>query len=168
MDPTSISTTSPSFTTCTQHFRDAPPATNVLQAYKLDEGYSEETRSQPGSDTNLRSPMGSIFMTGDGSTASLPAWVTTLDEVERIGAYQTSPMLEIQTLTDFHQSWPMRSCAPCVLHLSNPSSSDYTLYYISILSDIYHPNSSFISFPFYHHPYYLLLPLYHNPGDLGF
>ncbi|KAI9673207.1 MAG: hypothetical protein M1817_003070 [Caeruleum heppii] len=70
-----------------QRFRSPLPPSPMQTAYRLDEGYSEETRSQPGSDTALRSPLRSPLSSmyaADANAVGLPAWVATLDDTERV------------------------------------------------------------------------------------
>jgi F-box and WD-40 domain protein 1/11 len=48
--------------------------------FKLDEGYSEDTRSQAGSEMRADSRMGDIL-----DTQLLPDWVVNMNETERSG-----------------------------------------------------------------------------------
>ena len=57
---------------------------NMQNAYRLDEGYSEDTRSQAGSEMRADSRMGE---TSDNEPAQiLPDWVSSMTEYERSGA----------------------------------------------------------------------------------
>ncbi len=63
------------------------PAASLISANRFDEGYSEDTRSQNGSDAVMRTDM--RLGEGDMETDpqfSLPDWVLTLSESERSGA----------------------------------------------------------------------------------
>jgi F-box and WD-40 domain protein 1/11 len=56
--------------------------------FKLDEGYSEDTRSQAGSEMRADSRMGDI-MDQDASPSLLPDWVVNMNETERSGMAPT-------------------------------------------------------------------------------
>ncbi|KAF2089508.1 WD40 repeat-like protein [Saccharata proteae CBS 121410] len=63
-----------------------PPSKNTAMgaAFKLDEGYSEETRSQSDGDTAIRQePRGGDLMEQDMAPLSLPDWVLALGEDQR-------------------------------------------------------------------------------------
>jgi F-box and WD-40 domain protein 1/11 len=54
--------------------------------FRLDEGYSEETRSQTGSEMRADSRMGDVDVDADGPSALLlPEWTVNLSESERSG-----------------------------------------------------------------------------------
>ena len=55
--------------------------------FKLDEGYSEETRSQAGSDSAFQSPSRLDEMALAPTELGIPSWITTMGEVERSGTY---------------------------------------------------------------------------------
>ncbi|KAI9788348.1 MAG: hypothetical protein M1816_006951 [Peltula sp. TS41687] len=59
-----------------------PPLPNpsLQPTFKLDEGYSEETRSQAESDSALQSPSGVVMVSAD---LGIPAWITSLGETDR-------------------------------------------------------------------------------------
>lgn len=62
--------------------------------FKLDEGYSEETRSQPDCD-DAATPSASQGQAADALLATpelgLPSWVSSLDEAERSGRLTRTP-----------------------------------------------------------------------------
>ena len=60
----------------------APPPDPMQVSFKLDEGYSEETRSQAESDTGLRSLSQSREMTLD---TGLPDWIINMNEADKTG-----------------------------------------------------------------------------------
>lgn len=54
--------------------------------FKLDEGYSEDTRSQAGSEMRADSRMGDgDIMDQDASASLLPDWVANMNETDRSG-----------------------------------------------------------------------------------
>lgn len=55
-------------------------------SFKLDEGYSEETRSQAESDTGFRSLSLSGEMVLD---SGLPSWITSMSETDRTGTFSS-------------------------------------------------------------------------------
>lgn len=57
-----------------------------MSANRFDEGYSEDTRSQSGSDMVMRSDLRDDGMQPD-SQSSLPDWVMALTESERSGGW---------------------------------------------------------------------------------
>ena len=60
--------------------------TNINTSYKLDEGYSEETRSQSGnSDTLMGNDALVVDISEDGMGLRLPEWVLSMNENERSG-----------------------------------------------------------------------------------
>ena len=61
----------------------APPPGPMQVSFKLDEGYSEETRSQAESDTGLRSFSQSREMALD---TGLPEWIINMNEADKTGA----------------------------------------------------------------------------------
>ena len=61
------------------------PTPSLSATFKLDEGYSEETRSQAGSDVTLRSPSPSAETSLLPTELGLPAWVPALAETDRSG-----------------------------------------------------------------------------------
>lgn len=72
-----------------------PFAPSFLQSFKSniyikDEGYSEDTRSQAGSEMRADSRMGEVegegdMMDQDASPSGLPDWVINMNETERRG-----------------------------------------------------------------------------------
>ena len=65
--------------------------TNMSTSYKLDEGYSEETRSQSGgSDTLMGNDALVVNISEDGMGLRLPEWVLSMSENERSGIKHTS------------------------------------------------------------------------------
>jgi F-box and WD-40 domain protein 1/11 len=79
-------------------FRNPPPfGPSFLQpfksnTFKLDEGYSEDTRSQAGSEMRADSRMGDI-MDHEPSQSLLPDWVVNMNEAERSGRLLPRPRL---------------------------------------------------------------------------
>ncbi|KAI9821348.1 MAG: hypothetical protein M1826_000719 [Phylliscum demangeonii] len=63
------------------------PTSPARTIYRLDEGYSEGTRSQAGSDTVSRSPSQGEQMPRVSAELVIPAWISALPEVERRGRY---------------------------------------------------------------------------------
>ncbi|KZF24867.1 WD40 repeat-like protein [Xylona heveae TC161] len=61
------------------------PSTSMQVSFRLDEGYSEETRSQTGSEFAVGGDMKAGVMAGQAPAPSvpLPAWVLALNEVDR-------------------------------------------------------------------------------------
>lgn len=83
--------------------------------FKLDEGFSEDTRSQSEVDTAMRSePQLSEPAEETTSRAPLPDWILRLPEHDRSG----TPRLCSPRLPDANSSQksPSRSCARCALH----------------------------------------------------
>lgn len=68
-------------------FRSRCPDPPMDTSFKVDEGYSEETRSQDGTNTPTDLDLGQADMTSAAisSMAGLPEWVLTLNEMERSG-----------------------------------------------------------------------------------
>ena len=61
-------------------------STNTNASFKLDEGYSEETRSQSGgSDTLMGNDALVLDLSEDGTDLRLPDWVLGMNENERSG-----------------------------------------------------------------------------------
>lgn len=61
------------------------PRTSLQTTFKLDEGYSEETRSQAESDSAFQSPSRSEEVAMVSADLGIPAWITSLGEAERSG-----------------------------------------------------------------------------------
>lgn len=73
--------------------------TSVNTSYKLDEGYSEETRSQSGgSDTLMSNDALVVDTSEDGTGLRLPEWVLSMNENERSGII----MCQFQLILKFH------------------------------------------------------------------
>lgn len=68
-------------------FRSRCPDPPMDTSFKVDEGYSEETRSQDGINTPNDLDLGhaDIASAAISSMAGLPEWVLTLNEAERSG-----------------------------------------------------------------------------------
>lgn len=66
---------------------DRPLSRSPMQttSFRIDEGYSEETRSQAGSDAASPSPSRAEEMPLVPAELGIPAWVATLSEAERSG-----------------------------------------------------------------------------------
>lgn len=88
----------------TEPFRNSGPppfAPSFLQNFKSntyikDEGYSEDTRSQAGSEMRADSRMGEVegdMMDQDASRSGLPDWVVNMNETERRGKLSTFHLL---------------------------------------------------------------------------
>ncbi|KAI9844124.1 MAG: hypothetical protein M1838_002320 [Thelocarpon superellum] len=66
------------------HFHSALPHDPMQTSFKVDEGYSEETRSQAGSDAAVFTPSSRAGdLTMDTTDVGLPPWITTLPEADR-------------------------------------------------------------------------------------
>ncbi|KAI9792852.1 MAG: hypothetical protein M1833_001011 [Piccolia ochrophora] len=62
----------------------APLSPSAMQtSFKVDEGYSEETRSQTGSDVATQSPPRVGDLMAEASDVAIPGWIMTLNEPER-------------------------------------------------------------------------------------
>ncbi len=75
------SASSPPFSAHLSH-----PSGAAAAAFKLDEGYSEETRSQTGSEAAFQSSARPDEMSLLPPEPTLPAWIMTLGEADRSGA----------------------------------------------------------------------------------
>jgi len=78
-----------SFTGQPQTYRASFQPPQMQTPFKLDEGYSEETRSQTGSDVAMEPEYMTGVPTSLNSTSfvGLPDWIMTLGEHQRSGAY---------------------------------------------------------------------------------
>ena len=72
-----------------QTYRASFPPTQMQMPFKLDEGYSEETRSQTGSDVAMEPEYAAGVPPSQDpmSLVGLPDWITTLGEHQRSGVY---------------------------------------------------------------------------------
>lgn len=76
------------------NLRSNGPAAAYFQPFKnnifrLDEGYSEETRSQTGSELRAESRQGEVMDSDSPPPLMLPEWIGNMNESERSG---TSPV----------------------------------------------------------------------------
>lgn len=78
-----------SFTGQSQTYRASFQPPQMQTPFKLDEGYSEETRSQSGSDVAMESEYMTAVSASQESPSfvGLPDWIMTLGEHQRSGAY---------------------------------------------------------------------------------
>lgn len=78
-----------SFTKQPQTYRTSFQPPQMQTPFKLDEGYSEETRSQTGSDNAMEPEYMAGVLTSQNFTSlvGLPDWIMTLGEHQRSGAY---------------------------------------------------------------------------------
>ena len=68
------------------HYVSDLKSTNINISYKVDEGYSEETRSQSGgSDTLMGNDALVLDLSEDGTDLRLPDWVLSMNDNERSG-----------------------------------------------------------------------------------
>ena len=74
-----------------QAFKSASP---MLNSFRLDEGYSEDTRSQAGSEMRADSRMGDM-MDHEPIQSLLPDWVINMSEGERSGECNTLSCLSV-------------------------------------------------------------------------
>jgi F-box and WD-40 domain protein 1/11 len=65
-----------------RYYAAIPPPDPMQTSFKLDEGYSEETRSQAESETAFRSLSQSGYMMLEHG---LPGWITAMNEADRSG-----------------------------------------------------------------------------------
>lgn len=63
----------------------ALPNPSLQTTFRLDEGYSEETRSQAESDSAIQSPSRSEEVAMVSADLGIPAWITSLGESDRSG-----------------------------------------------------------------------------------
>lgn len=79
------------FTGQSQAYRPPFQPPQMQTAFKLDEGYSEETRSQTGSDVAMEPEyMAAVPRSQDPtSLIGLPDWIMTLGEHQRSGTYRS-------------------------------------------------------------------------------
>ena len=70
--------------------------------FRLDEGYSDETRSQAGSEMRAESRQGQVGMEADAVTSPylpvLPEWISGLNESERSGMYLDRARMGVDVL----------------------------------------------------------------------
>ena len=78
----------PNFHSNTRTFRDMMQPTQLPPSFRIDEGYSEDTRSQTGSETagdaNMRSDQ-MVNAPTPGQLLGLPDWIMALSEADRSG-----------------------------------------------------------------------------------
>ncbi len=80
---------SASYTGQSQTYRASFQTHQMLTPFKLDEGYSEETRSQTGSDAAVEPEFGAgaTHNQGPAQLTGLPDWIMALPEQHRSGMF---------------------------------------------------------------------------------
>ncbi len=83
---------SASFSGQSQTYRPSFQTSPMQTPFKLDEGYSEETRSQSGSDAAMEpdSIAGAMPVQASTPSVGLPDWIMALGEHQRSGAHPSA------------------------------------------------------------------------------